>query len=521
MKFSEQEPLYKEIVTRSESDLRLPDLVKRFRDLESVDVVMDKLSSLMVSGETTVESSLVSSLERITGILQGKESSITLEEALQDFEDDLKKYEQWILQNHQIVTAFSLRKHLQNGALKHNDLLIYLKFVIHLNHKTTDDYYKADLLLTRVCDGLSQEETADLIDSLCSSPDPIKPEAQKIVNTIYSVCSELENLVTFEEMIDGSLLGQARALKQELGVAFWHPVAMKAVARLNVTLRAAFERLFHQERQFIRSVCAKFLQRSIRSIALDSGEYLSIDGVMKLVEESEHLLSENYNTNTNTLLKLAKMGAYMRRALNELLEEQAKHKITPNPERLTQRPLEPVLTTPKDMDEDSLRRQLSAQLEIVKQQLAETSNHRGMATVRLAHTPLMLNSKEVTAILSEGKAVESHLLLQEYKMIRTCICVLAEMQESTAVLNSGDKSASSKKYYNVATISLLLAMAQRLQGELEVLSHQAQQENDPEGAIELLTLRRRLQNAHIGLWRVASQTFPVLKLRNIGVYTHN
>ena len=139
-------------------------------------------------------------------------------------------------------------------------ILAIVKFYLESRRTTPDILDKLDILFTRLAelpgsDGRSlarqPHEIVRLVKPLLELyPVPTrgsKDEADKLLQAVLDLKSEVSSTRTFVQLVDGGALDRFRALKRELGPGLLDPVLLPAILDTTITLKNRFKELWEEE----------------------------------------------------------------------------------------------------------------------------------------------------------------------------------------------------------------------------------------------------------------------------------
>jgi hypothetical protein len=482
-------------------------LVLHFKRLHGVQDVFAKIGHLP-GGSTKFESKIFNGLKALKPLIPGGDP-LTINAKMSAIESQLREYDEWIELSNNTLTPYGLRQYIHKKELNRDDLMGLARYLSNKQSNLPDDRGKLELILSELGKEMSVEEEEQLLAELFPEPPQLTYASQELLEQLRSLNSQLESIKTFPQLIDGEYMARARRLKMDLGAAMWHPEALSVLGTLNLTLEGCFRNLFKSERSFITEACQRLLSAGINSVGrLGENGVLNIDAAIKFAENAEGLLEQNYQTNMQRLQQLARIGQWLRHAL-ETLEARSskKQKVV---ERV-QRPiadrdstLVPISTVLDYANIGAMEQQISSRIDEISQVLWSRPRRSGVEVIQLKRTILLLGEWEILAMVSLGNIVEASRR-QQYDLIRRAISLIAELQESAVVFaesNSKDKKErhtslrKSNNHYSVPATVYFLEQCRRTEGEIETMSQTARQNGEIEMALNLLATRGKLQDVY-------------------------
>ncbi len=128
-------------------------------------------------------------------------------------------------------------------------------------------------------------------------------EHRQLVREFPFVRQEVDELRTFDELMDSAVIQRVREIKQRFGKSFYHPRVLATIAEYNVYFGRRFDELFKQTAQDIKSFAA--------AVQKQGGSIMSrVDGditVKHLTEVKEHeVLNAEYGRAQEHFRKISK-----------------------------------------------------------------------------------------------------------------------------------------------------------------------------------------------------------------------
>jgi hypothetical protein len=497
-------------------------LLLRFKLIQKVQYVLDKLGCLLVVGLTEGESRIIAKFKELSQLFNVGELS-AIQSQLLDIEAELRECEKWIEQANGSISAYELRQYIKHARLNREDILSLAHYFGAASSSLTEDRDKFEFLFTELCKEACEEERDLLLLDLLPNPPPLSPVAKGVLEKIGALTERIESIVEFVQLIEDDYLSRARCLKIELGQSFWHPESILAVSALNLSIRTCFNNLLQSERHFIITNCRKLLTAGVSTCKLSNGEIMNVEFAARLAERAEEVLEGNYYNNSQPLQRLSWIGRWMR-ACSELIDEQiflqpaqafamALPKITNENELM----LEPLCMAPKEIGTEEIEQHLNARMEELSQTLKSRPYYLYHKPIQLKYTVLQLSELEVHALISPGNLVESRAQLKQFCSVRRSVALAAELQESISIYNEDLGKRQSRFYFSLPAITYCLKESQQMQLELEFMIQESRQRNDLAVAVDLLSLLNRLEYLFLQGRRIVSELYPTLKMKGMGV----
>lgn len=479
-------------------------LVTRFKQLHNGQDILTKLGHIATIGTNTTESKIFAALKALKPLLSGNDA-LTLNAKLTSVEGYLRDYDIWLQQANTSLTPYGLRQYIRQGNLKREDLIALARFLITRKPESIDDRGKLELTLSELCKDLEEDEQIKLLTDLFPDFDELTYAATEAINQLRSLINEIENLKDFPQLIMGEYLARVRRIKNHFSSTAWNPQLLLVINELNQVLETTFQKLFKAEQKFIINTSQKLISSGVNSIGkLGESGVLNVEAAARMAEKCDGILTENYQTNMQSLQQLSQVGQWLRHAM-EVLEsrEVVEQPIEPEPTPTGSRPrpplerdskLAPISTVLDYANITALEQQLSDRMEDLSQILIQRPRRTSAEVVQLKRTTILLGGWEVIALSSLGNLVSaSHK--HQYDLIRRAIALIAELQESAVVFTEGMSQKKSSYQYSVPSTVYFLEQGQRCQGELETFSQVAREKGDTDSALNLLVTRSKLQDA--------------------------
>ncbi|MEW6734882.1 MAG: hypothetical protein AB1489_26565 [Acidobacteriota bacterium] len=482
-------------------DQQYKKLVLRFKQLHAAQDTLAKIGHLPI-GSTQLQSKIFAALKQLKPLISGGDP-LLMNAKLSAIEAQLREYEEWIQQCNNTLTPYGLRQYINQGDLKQSDMLGFARYLSAKQSNLIDDRGKLELLLSELCQDLNNQEQHSLLAELFPEPPQLTYAVQELLEQLRTLTAQIQALSDFPQLIMGEYMARARRLKLDLGSALWHPEALSVVGALNLTLENSFRNLFSSERQFVMESCRKLLSAGINSVGkLGESGVLNVEAAARLAERADGLLEQNYQTNMQRLQQLAQIGQWLRNAV-ETLDRHCQDEIELPNQMVTQpRPtverdsnLAPISTVLDYANVGAMEQQLVDRIEELAQILIARPRRSSVEVIQLKRTVLLLGEWEVASMLSLGNLVEAWHR-QFYDLIRRCIALIAELQESAIVYTEGMNKKKSSYQYSVPATIYFMEQSRRAEGELETMSQLARQRSDIEMSLNLLATRSKLQDAY-------------------------
>ncbi|MCS6885848.1 MAG: hypothetical protein NZ558_10575 [Blastocatellia bacterium] len=478
---------------RSITEQQYRNCVLRFKHLHNAQAVFAKIGHVP-AGTTAVEMRIFAGLKKLKTLLDTA-PALVITAQLNAVEGMLKEYEEWLDQSESTVTPFDLRQYIRRNELGREDLIEYARYLSLRRQNTTDGRGKLELLLSELHKTLGHAEREMLLSELFPEA-TISPAALQVLEQIKLLAARVDELATLADLVDSDIVNVARRLKADLGTSLWTSEAIAVVSEFNARLGEELRRLFVAERHFVIESCRRLRSLGISYIAKanESGA-LNVEQAARLAERSEELLEQNYNTNFQKLQQLAKVGTWLRQALRTLEPQPATTAelkrlavARPKPERESS--IDPISFTLDYADYKVVEEQLVRRVEELKSILEQRRRLSGMEVVQLKNSVLLLTEWEIASVMSVREMVDKSKRMP-YELIRRGIGLVAELQETTAVLAGNPGEIPQRTIRN---LSYLLEQSKQVQGELETISRACRRAQQIELALNLHCTRNKLQD---------------------------
>jgi len=494
--------------TRKALDQQYKLLVLRFKRLHGAQDVLAKIGHLPV-GSTQFENRIFNALKDLKPLIVTGDP-LMISAKMSALETQLREYDEWIELSNNTLTPYGLRQYIQQKDLKRKELLGLARYLSSKQSSLLDDRGKLELILSELSKELTEEEEKNLLAELFPEPPQLTFATQEILEQLRGLTAQVELLTEFPQLIDGEYMARARRLKMDLGSSLWHPDVLSVLGTLNHSLEERFHKLFNAERKLVMDASNKLLSAGINSVGkLGESGVLNVEAAVRFAENAEGLLEQNYQTNLQRLQQLARIGQWLRHALQTLeTRSPAKPEVTveraPRPIQERDSSLVPISTVLDYANIGAMEQQLTARIDEISQILASRPRRAGVEVIQLKRTVMLLGEWEITAMVSLGNLVEA-TRRNQYDLIRRGISLIAELQESAVVFaESRAKEVSrrhtqnrrSNHHYSVPATVYFLDQSRRTEGELETTSQVVRQQGDVEMALNLLATRGKLQDAY-------------------------
>jgi hypothetical protein len=170
------------------------------------------------------------------------------------------------------ISPFLLRNALDREPLSRETLLTLLHYFLDKQPHAENDRDKVDLLATRLFtdDAAGQplwprrEELRRALDAALGARAAGEENITQEVTAheLESLVSRLEEFTEFNQLVEARVVERARALKTNLGDAFYHPHVLAAVVRFNAAYRGRFEHLIQEQLATVRREARERIARA-------------------------------------------------------------------------------------------------------------------------------------------------------------------------------------------------------------------------------------------------------------------
>ena len=148
------------------------------------------------------------------------------------------------------VSPFALRSHLERVPLPRPEQRSLIRYYLTKEVHAENDRDKLDYLLTAhfrsEAGAAPSEELEPACASLCEgiNPSPLRQADEVMRHELESLIARVGDFTDFDQLVQARMVERVRALKTNLGEAFYHPRILPTLIRFNLAFRERFDQLF-------------------------------------------------------------------------------------------------------------------------------------------------------------------------------------------------------------------------------------------------------------------------------------
>lgn len=145
----------------------------------------------------------------------------------------------------------------------------------------------------------------ELMAMFGDAPQPSLPEEHRqLLREFEFIYSEIDDLRTFDQLMDSGIMTKVREIKRAFGKSFYHPDVLALLAAYNVYFGSRFDELFREATQQLRGFAERVLQEGGSIMSRVDGDVI----VKHLTEVEEHsMLRTEYHRAQEQFRKVSKM----------------------------------------------------------------------------------------------------------------------------------------------------------------------------------------------------------------------
>ncbi|MEW6730142.1 MAG: hypothetical protein AB1489_02275 [Acidobacteriota bacterium] len=205
------------------------------------------------------------------------------------------------------------------GEFDSNALTHIVRYYLSKPAKDGSDRDKIDLLVTRLCSYTTStannlklrqaiENLEDFLEDLCHSKRTV--ELESIQTASIAKLRMLSRMIlevrSFNALIEGKLLSQLREYKISLEDAFYTPMVLAEMVKVNVAVHNKFQELYYSEQARLRMETARLLRNihiTGEQETLKKSEHPAITQLSNLTIQMQQYLQELKRTLTDQILQ--------------------------------------------------------------------------------------------------------------------------------------------------------------------------------------------------------------------------
>lgn len=149
------------------------------------------------------------------------------------------------------------------------------------------------------------EFETELMAMFGDAPQPALPkEHSQLLREFEFIYSEIDDLRTFDQLMDSGVMTRVREVKRSFGKSFYHPDVLSLLAAYNVYFGSRFDELFREATQQLKGFAERVLQEGGSIMSRVDGDVI----VKHLTEVEEHtMLRTEYQGAQEQFRKVSKM----------------------------------------------------------------------------------------------------------------------------------------------------------------------------------------------------------------------
>ncbi|HEX9764308.1 MAG TPA: hypothetical protein VGA39_03415, partial [Candidatus Acidoferrales bacterium] len=151
------------------------------------------------------------------------------------------------------VSPFALRSHLERKPLARPEQRALIRYFLTKEVHAENDRDKLDYLLTNHFRSATGPAPSEDLEPACAalcegiSPSPLRQSDEVMRHELESLIARVDDFTEFDQLVQARMVERVRALKTNLGEAFYHPRILPTLIRFNLAFRDRFDRLFDQQ----------------------------------------------------------------------------------------------------------------------------------------------------------------------------------------------------------------------------------------------------------------------------------
>ena len=209
------------------------------------------------------------------------EDDTTARQIMEEAFDSYNQVSQWLTITDFGITPLHLRMYLEKHPMEDRDLRALIKYYLAKSPRAHNDRDKLDyLLLEYFMDKVKLTDVPNLevLLEIEEQFEPLMPSIElpepssKIelrLSELYGLRAHLAEFTDLDKLIQSRLVERARALKLQLGEAYFHPSILPRVVHFNLDFRRRFDRLFKSQVKAVQKASLSRIEEAweiIRSI---------------------------------------------------------------------------------------------------------------------------------------------------------------------------------------------------------------------------------------------------------------
>ncbi len=151
------------------------------------------------------------------------------------------------------VSPFALRSHVERTPLPRPEQRALIRYFLTKEAHAENDRDKLDYLLTNFFRDEAAAARPEALEQTCAelcegmNPSPLRQSDEVMRHELESLIARVDDFTDFDQLVQARMVERVRALKTNLGEAFFHPRTLPTLIRFNLAFRLRFDRLFDQQ----------------------------------------------------------------------------------------------------------------------------------------------------------------------------------------------------------------------------------------------------------------------------------
>jgi len=169
------------------------------------------------------------------------------------------------------ITPFALRIHAEKQSLGRELEATLIRYFLAKKPHAENDRDKLDYILTAHFlshSDLPPAQQAAELERACAEltagveAAPLRPSDEVMRHELESLIAHVDDFHNFDQLVQARMIERVRALKTNLGEAFYHPRVLPTLIRFNLAFRQRFDTLFDGQIQGVREAGRRHLEEA-------------------------------------------------------------------------------------------------------------------------------------------------------------------------------------------------------------------------------------------------------------------
>lgn len=169
------------------------------------------------------------------------------------------------------ITPFALRTHVEKNPLGGELEATLIRYFLRKKPHAENDRDKLDYVLTAhflSYSDLPPAQQASELERACGEltaglePAPLRPSDEVMRHELESLIAHVDDFHSFDQLVQARMIERVRALKTNLGEAFYHPRVLPTLVRFNLAFRHRFDSLFDSQIRAVRKTGRRHLDEA-------------------------------------------------------------------------------------------------------------------------------------------------------------------------------------------------------------------------------------------------------------------